>query len=35
MCEIIHYNVQYVMFIMAHITLKLQLEIKLWQIFLK
>jgi len=35
-CGFIHYNVQYVMFIMAHITLvKLQLDIKLWQIFLK
>jgi hypothetical protein len=32
LCGFIHYNVQYVVFIVTYITLKLQLDIKLWHI---
>jgi hypothetical protein len=32
LCGFIHYNVQYVVFIVMYITLKLQLDIKLWHI---
>ncbi len=32
LCSFIHYNVLYVMFIVTYITLKLQIDIKVWHI---
>jgi hypothetical protein len=35
LCGFIHYNVHYVMFIVAYTTLKIQYDIKSWQILCK
>jgi hypothetical protein len=34
LCGFIHYNVQYMVFILTYVTLKLQLDIKLWHMWL-